>query len=174
MATPHYDTETLGYCKDVSDESNWVYCQRNWIFRGTHASAEKIELAFMVDVDLPSDVDFDEINVVRYAPPLDMLVVSDSVIGCWGPGADILQTSHTLLHEYENFLAIESVTDNFDGTATFKTTTKIAKPTTAKDDHEMAVEISILDQNVKIIPVDTNDDFPHFLFYVLRIYVRLY
>ena len=158
-ATPLYDTETLGYCKDVSAEAGWVYCQRNWLFRGIHASAEKIELAFVVDVDLTSDVDFDEINVVRYAPPLDMLVVPDSVIGCWGPGAEILQTSHTLLHEDENVLAIESVTDNFDGTATVKTTTKIAKPTTAKDDHEMAVEIALLDRNVKIMPVDPNDDF---------------
>ena len=156
---PAYMTETLGYCKDVGGEAGWVYCQRNWLFTDVHASAEKIELSFVVEVDRTSDLDFDELKVVQYAPPLDLLVVPDSVLGCWGPGAEILQTSHTLDHADENVLSIESVTDNLDGTATVKTTTKIAKPTTVKDDHEMAVEIALLDRNVKIMPVDPNDDF---------------
>lgn len=160
---PYYTTKSVGFggidsCVGLSAATGWFECSRTFQFGEEHETATRIELSFVVPEDKTSDIDIDDIMVERYAPPLNELIVEDSVAECWGANATILQTSHTLSFKDENVLTIESVTKNDDGTATIKTTTPIAKPSTAKDDPNYAVEIALLDRNVKIMPVEPHDD----------------
>mmetsp|Transcript_16092 Transcript_16092/g.46366 ORF Transcript_16092/g.46366 Transcript_16092/m.46366 type:complete len:1757 (-) Transcript_16092:207-5477(-) len=150
-------TESVGsggapFCVGLSAQKGWVECSRQFQFTEDHETATSIELSFMVPDDEASDIDIDNVSVVRSAAPLNQFVVSNSVASCWGAGATILQTSHTLSREDENVLTVESITDNGDSTATIRTTTPVAKPSSEADGSNYAVEMALLDRNVKIAP----------------------
>mmetsp|Transcript_16095 Transcript_16095/g.46404 ORF Transcript_16095/g.46404 Transcript_16095/m.46404 type:complete len:1765 (-) Transcript_16095:207-5501(-) len=154
---PFYKTESVGFggissCVGLSREKGWFECSRQFQFTEDHETATSIELSFMVPDDEASDIDIDNVSVVRSAAPLNQFVVSNSVASCWGAGATILQTSHTLSREDENVLTVESITDNGDSTATIRTTTPVAKPSSEADGSNYAVEMALLDRNVKIAP----------------------
>ncbi len=63
---------------------------------------------------------------------------------CWGPGADVLVTSHTIRHADYQLATISSV--DLDGAITLAE--PIHRPITMEEDRETAVEVALLSRNI--------------------------
>mmetsp|Transcript_14645 Transcript_14645/g.20891 ORF Transcript_14645/g.20891 Transcript_14645/m.20891 type:complete len:1853 (+) Transcript_14645:178-5736(+) len=157
---PNFTVESLGDCPSASMDTGWVQCDRNFLFKEKHEKAPKIELVFIVEVDNFSNIDYDDISITLVSPPVSSLIVSSEVTSCWGVGADLLQTSHTLNWEDKNIVNITDITTNEDGDAVVSIYPPIAKPTTQKDDERFGVEIALLSRNILIEGVMDDPVFP--------------
>jgi len=151
---PAFKVDSVGDCPPVSGEMGWVECERSFLFQDRHQSAVKIEFIFVVEGDDTSDIDYDDISVVRSAPPIGKIIVPGDVSSCWGVGAEILTTSHTLTPADHNVDTIKAIETTADGNAVITLTNKIAKPTTMMDDPDYAVEVALLSRNIKFEAAD--------------------
>jgi hypothetical protein len=77
------------------------------------------------------------------------LVVSDSVKGKWGPGSQVLITSHTLNYDDEQVMTIVNVRNyTKTGYVILELESTFIRPTTALDNPDYAVEIALLSRNI--------------------------
>ena len=160
-ALPDYEVESIGNCPPASESTGWVQCERKFLFEETHENARGIDLQFIVQDNNSSDIDYDDIEVTQFSPPVTKYVLPRSILDCWGVGADIIQTSHTLKHSDYNLVNITNIEDAGDGENAIVTIgTPVAKPTTEQDDPRFAVEVAILSRNIAFQSKDDDAAFP--------------
>ena len=146
--------ESVGDCPLASRSSGWVWCERNFLFTEFHANSTKIELMFITEGAEKSDIDYDDIGILLQAAPVTSFILPPEVKNCWGVGAEIIQTSHTLSYKDYNILAITDIESDQDNNTIVTFNTTIAKPTTKADDSRFAVEVALLSRNILIEPKD--------------------
>ena len=160
-ALPDYEVESIGNCPPASEDTGWVQCERKFLFQKKHEDARGIDLQFIVQDNNIADIDYDDIEVTQFSPPVTKYVLPRSILNCWGVGADIVQTSHTLKHSDFNQVNITDIEDEGEGgNAIITIGTPIAKPTTEQDDPRFAVEIAILSRNIAFQSKDDDAAFP--------------
>ena len=154
--SPGYFVESIGVCPLTSANIGWVECSSKFLFDSSHESATRMVLSFVVENELYSDVDYDDISVTLDTVPVNKFVVPGEVASCWASGSSILQTSHTLDHSDHNVLQITDVATNSDGNAVLTLDKSVDLPSTSSMDSRVATEIALLSRNVEI--TSANDD----------------
>ena len=152
---PHH-LENVGFCPETSESIGWVQCERVFQFTETHAGSEKMRLIMVTEEDSESDIDYDDISVTILSSPVSKLILNTTDVGCWGNGADIMVTSHTLEDKDTETVTITDIeVDNTNDRTIVKIDRPIAKHTTLKDSDNFAVEVALLSRQVLIhSPVD--------------------
>jgi len=153
-----YFYESVGNCPSTSINIGWVFCEHNFGFEEQHQNAAKVELQIMVEHET-ADVDYDDISITVHSLPINRLILSPDVAQCWGVGAHIVQTSHTISHSDFNELIITAVTI-IEGNAVVFIDPPIFKPTTELDDPRFAVEIALLSRNIAFTSKDDDPSHP--------------
>jgi hypothetical protein len=75
------------------------------------------------------------------------LLVTNSVIGKWGAGAQILITPHTRVWNENQVRIIKSIT-SYNGYAAIELDSPILRPTTTVESSDFAVEVALLSRNI--------------------------
>lgn len=110
-------------------------------------------------------LDYDDVKFELLQGDVNGLIVpTESVQGCWGPGTEIAITPHTLRYEDAQTTTITEVTPGpINGTSKLIIEGGIIPPTTMQDAEanldgtEFAVEVALLNRNVEIRS-DSEDD----------------
>ena len=89
-------------------------------------------------------------DVIENDGELNKIVLDASVMGKWGPGAEILITSHTTVwddHQVRRIVAVSKHPDEASKVVV-QLEDPILRPTTQKDDERFAVEVALLSKNI--------------------------
>eukprot|EP01063_Lacrimia_lanifica_P040461 TRINITY_DN9171_c0_g1_i1.p1 TRINITY_DN9171_c0_g1~~TRINITY_DN9171_c0_g1_i1.p1 ORF type:complete len:1511 (+),score=550.46 TRINITY_DN9171_c0_g1_i1:43-4575(+) len=86
-----------------------------------------------------------------------LTVEAPSTTGCWGAGAEVLVTSHTVEHTDTQVAVVAEVSTDGD----LILTTPVALPTTMDDDEDAAVEVALLTRNVVVEAVEDDAEALH-------------
>jgi len=101
----------------------------------------------------------------------DWVVVDESVLGSWGPGAEILITSHTREwdeHQERTITKIQRALD-FPGKAKIWLDRTIAPATTSLvDSQDFAVEVALLSRNIVFASGDDDNSFHGGHFWIMN------
>eukprot|EP00591_Stephanopyxis_turris_P012014 CAMPEP_0195517630 /NCGR_PEP_ID=MMETSP0794_2-20130614/11096_1 /TAXON_ID=515487 /ORGANISM="Stephanopyxis turris, Strain CCMP 815" /LENGTH=1723 /DNA_ID=CAMNT_0040646463 /DNA_START=75 /DNA_END=5246 /DNA_ORIENTATION=+ len=137
--------------QDLND--GWVTCSGNFMITEAIESAVRHELRieFEDTVDgKDADVDYDNISLTFEKGPVKGLILDKDVADCWGPGSDVLITSHTLSYDEQQEGVIASVTRKTDDTSLLSLEGSILPATSEFESSDFAAEVAILTRNVII------------------------
>jgi hypothetical protein len=133
----------------------WVQCTCRFTLTEDQVASNLSINIHLTGDDYTPAVDFSGVKVdfVAERSAIDTLFVEDaaSVTSCWGPGAEILITSHTIRYTDDQVVNIASV-DSILGKITLDR--PIYRPITVADDSNTAVEVALLSRNVKFSAED--------------------
>ena len=138
--------KTVAVCPPSSN--NWVHCTARIRLTEADALTTSANIRAYVANDDTSDVDMTDVSFVYKGGRANKLTLEDStpaLSGCWGPGAEILVTSHTIRAEDSQVATIQSIASNGD----LILDSPIHKPITIQDDPNTAVEVALLSRNIK-------------------------
>jgi len=154
-AEEDYVVESIGFCPESSQDIGWVQCERNFMFTEVHQKATQIQLIIVTEGDFESDIDYDDISVAIFNSPVSTLILDTTNASCWGVGAEIMVTSHTLEDSDTVAVNITKVeVDSVTNTTRISIDKPIAKHTTLKDSEDFAVEVALLSREMLIQPMD--------------------
>lgn len=139
----------------------WAECSQVYTFRKAEfAAAVAVELYVTFGGDDASVVDLADVSMdyASSAAPAIGLIPDDptGVASCWGAGAEVLVTSHTIQWDGGRTVTVSSV-DPTTGTLTLSEA--IPAPTSLADDPMAGVELALLSRNVRFVSAD--DDAMH-------------
>jgi len=152
----NYSYEAIVKCPSVSIQTGWIWCESRFLFTEKHEESTDIEFQIIVENNDIADIDYDDLSITLHSPPVNTFVLSKDVFDCWGIGAQIVQTSHTLSHSDYNEVNITDI-KIVDDYAHVTIGNPVAKPTTEIDDSRFAVEVALLSRN---IAMESNNDDP--------------
>lgn len=151
-----YNIENIGFCPPASKQTGWVECEANFMFTEEHNNAEKIQLIFVSEGEEKpnfSDMDYDDISVENIFAPVSTLILNTTEVGCWGEGAELMITSHTLQDKDTKVVKILK-NEMIDNRTYITIDTAIPKHTTLSESPEFAVEVALLSREIVIRPQD--------------------
>ena len=130
-------------------EEKWlvsVLVELLWIVNGlaSHHSAFSKSTVSGLPANTPTWVYLYDVGV-----NLSNIVVDDSIVNKWGPGSEILITSHTRewnKHQQRTITQIE--TSEFPGKVRVWLDKPIVRPTTVRDSPDFATEVALLSRNI--------------------------
>jgi len=150
----------------ASVDGTWAHCEQAYIFRSEDfsddaSSAVKVDLYVTVPNDDSSAVDLADVSF-DYFPEATAavgLIPDDGpgVASCWGVGAEILVTSHTIRWDGARTATVTHV-DPIAGTLTLSD--PVPAPVTLADDPHAGAEIALLSRNVRFAAADDDSDHP--------------
>ena len=112
---------------------------------------ESVKVFFMTDgaPEVIMDVDDWRMQVSR-RPKSGIVVPSEGILGCWGEGAEIALTSHTLdLNDVQVRQLVSPPVDLGNGMARLELDDVIIFPVTEVRDQDFAVEVVLLNRNIR-------------------------
>ena len=107
------------------------------------------------------DMDVDNLELELLDGSVTSIIVPDSgIVDCWGKGAEILITSHTLSYEDSQVRTLtKNPTPHGDGFVKLDFDEAIVPPTTNQDSRDFAVEVALLSRNILFEgDTDSQDD----------------
>jgi len=177
----HYDSRRLVTCEPIDEGDGWVTCSQDVVILDKTDGSRKFTEADWYRWDLrihgkhdggyktsKDDFDYDDIQFKLLQGNVEGLIVpTEAVQGCWGPGSEIAITSHTLRFEDSQVATIKNVTAGpipgtskliIDGGIVPATTTQEAEANL--DGTTFAAEIALLSRNVEIHSDNQDDSRP--------------
>ena len=126
--------------------NDWVHCTAKIRLEEDVEGANEAILYTRVLGDDTSPLDIADVSLDYLGGRAEKLTLEDAlgVSECWGPGAEVLVTSHTIQYEDSQVATIASV----DANGVITLVDPIHKPITAEDDRMTAVEVAILSRNI--------------------------
>ena len=145
---------SLGIVQCPPSSGNWVSCAGRFTMTEEQAGASLLSFdMYLAGEDFSVDVDVADIKVdiVTERSAVSSLVLEDSASSsCWGPGAEILITSHTIRSDDSQIAKIVSV----EAGGRINLDRPIYRPVTMVDDPNTATEVALLSRNVKFSAVE--------------------
>lgn len=138
---------TIANCPE-SSFGEWVVCEGLYTFDERHEDSSEVWFHTLIGGDSSSMVDWANVSFAyeQDSGSSKTLYLEDDVSECWGPGAEVLITSHTVQWDDAQVAVIESV-DATTGKVTL--TDSITSPITLNDDAMAGVEVALLSRNVE-------------------------
>jgi len=147
---------TIVQCPPSAGE--WVQCSGRIRLDSEHEGASSAFLSTSVSGDDSSDVDMNNIQL-EYRGGRANVITPENLAGisdCWGPGAEVLVTSHTTQYIDSQVATIASIAENGD----IVLQDAIHKPISIEDDAQTAVEIALLTRNIRFVAVEDDAENP--------------
>mmetsp|Transcript_40882 Transcript_40882/g.128094 ORF Transcript_40882/g.128094 Transcript_40882/m.128094 type:complete len:1750 (-) Transcript_40882:409-5658(-) len=148
--------ETIVVCPPSAGE--WVDCASKIRLEKDVEGAASVVLKTRVLGDDSSDLDVAELSMTYAGGRAVELTLEDpaGVSQCWGPGAEVLVTTHTINYEDSQLATIESV----DANGVITLSSPVHKPITVEDDAMTAVEVALLSRNIVFSAAEDDVDDP--------------
>ena len=151
-----FKVRPFGTCKPTSKYTGWTTCTQPFMFTEEYNNVTFVDFFFRSDNE-NSDLWIDDVSISLVKTPVQSLIVPNTVLGCWGPGSQILTTSHTLKWQDAVVSEIVDVTPLGDDYAVILLNDTMKWHTTYKQSSLTAVEVALLSRNVVIMGDDTDD-----------------
>ena len=167
-----YKRYKLGECapQSIEDGDNgWVLCQGEVtvpasMLDGAVGHNLRIMLKDQTYSEEISNVDLDDVSLTFVSGEIEGINVEGDVVGCWGPGSEIMVTSHTLAWNGHQTAIVSSVEANRDGTTRLTLADSILPATTLTEpdmlSRNMASEVALLSRNVLIEGAKDDPSYP--------------
>lgn len=129
--------------------SEWIMCTGLFIVPAAFVGSKVSNLQVGLGGTAKVDFDVDNISLVADGNDPNVLIVNKAVQGKWGPGAEVLVTSHTNKWDGHQVRKIEDIrVHNDPNYVQLKLDSPIPRPTTLRDDRRFAVEVALLSRNI--------------------------
>ena len=150
---------TIAECAG-STRSSWTVCEAPFTLMEELVGdgLEEIRIQFETIGAPNADMDVDDMKLELVDGSVTAIIVPDNGISSyWGPGADIVITSHTLNYEDSQVRRLISrPTPLGAGLVKLELDSAILPPTTRKQSDDFAVEVALLSRNIRF-EGDTDD-----------------
>jgi len=147
-----FKVRPFGTCLPTSKYTGWTTCSQPFMFTEEYENVTFADFFFRSENE-ENDLWVDDLAIGLENTPVQGLVVPKSVVGCWGVGAQILTTSHTL--SWKDAVVTEITNITMEGDYALLTLNDTMQwHTTYKQSRLTAVEVCLLSRNVLIIGAD--------------------
>ena len=141
--------QTLATCPG-STRTSWTLCESGFTIEQKLVTKQLQNLRLQFEtIGAAQDMDIDDIRLEALDGPVSSIVVPDSGVSkCWGKGAEIVITSHTLDYDDQQVRRLVSTpTPLGGGLVQLDLDSAIVPPTTKRQSSDFAVEVALLSRN---------------------------